>query len=347
MTDLANRVDEVPERFVPELMRGELVEAEHLSRYWLGARLAAGRRVLDAGCGVGYGVGLLSAAGAAEVVGVDLSDAAIEAARAYERPGVTLQVADVCALPYARATFDLVVCFEVLEHVDEPERLLDELSRVLSDDGILAVSTPNRDVYPPGNPHHRHELTPAELRSALAARFEHVELAYQDNLLATTLLYAESVATEEQALLDDVEVRTIVPRAAGDQPYVVGLASRSPFERPREQLVLTNPHEVRRWLGLYDEQRAVLERQAVELRRAGDDVRRLIEAQRLLRDAEAALARVPDLEQELADARATIEEQGHAIDYYLGVIDSLLARLLGRRLRRIAGKVIPRARGQA
>ena len=74
-------------------MREELLAAEHLARYEWAAALAPGRRVLDAGCGTGYGAHILAAAGAAHVTGVDTAGAVIEAARSHEtdrgrvRPG--------------------------------------------------------------------------------------------------------------------------------------------------------------------------------------------------------------------------------------------------------------------
>jgi len=73
---------EVPERFVPESMSEELLAAEHLVRYEWAGGLAQGRRVLDAGCGTGYGAEMLAAAGAASVIGVDVAAAVVEAARA-------------------------------------------------------------------------------------------------------------------------------------------------------------------------------------------------------------------------------------------------------------------------
>ena len=80
LESLAGLRDGVPERFVPAEMHGQLVEAEHLARYLWATRFAAGRRVLDAGCGMGYGSVLLAAAGAESVEGVDASEAVIAVA---------------------------------------------------------------------------------------------------------------------------------------------------------------------------------------------------------------------------------------------------------------------------
>src|SRR4051794_31774872 len=104
--ELTNLVDGVPERFDPTSMRGDLVEAEHLARYaWAGA-LVAGRRVLDAGCGLGYGAAALARAGAERVVGVDIAEAVVEAARTSAGPKVELEVGDVRELEFPEASFD-------------------------------------------------------------------------------------------------------------------------------------------------------------------------------------------------------------------------------------------------
>ena len=67
MSELAGFKHGVAERFVPDVMRCTLVEAEHLARYRWAAQFARGRRVLDAGCGTAYGSELLATEGAAEV----------------------------------------------------------------------------------------------------------------------------------------------------------------------------------------------------------------------------------------------------------------------------------------
>lgn len=112
-------------------MRGQLIEAEHLARYWWVARLASGRRVLDAGCGTAYGSEILAQAGADEVVGVDLDADVIEEARDSVSDSVSLLVGDAQELPLEDSSFDLVVCFELIEHVEEPGSILDELRRVV------------------------------------------------------------------------------------------------------------------------------------------------------------------------------------------------------------------------
>src|SRR5919109_2012590 len=136
---VSERVRAAPERFDPATMNG-LIAAEHLARYWLAANLASGLEVLDAGCGVGYGTEMIAGAGASRVVGVDLSAEAI--ATASERAGelADFQVADVRDLPFNEGAFDLVVCFEVLEHLEDPEPVITGLKGVLREGGLLIAS---------------------------------------------------------------------------------------------------------------------------------------------------------------------------------------------------------------
>src|SRR4051794_26999689 len=79
--DLADFVDGTPGRFVPAEMRGELVEVEHLARYAWATALASGLRVLDAGCGLGYGAAMLAEAGAESVAAVDVAAEIVDVAR--------------------------------------------------------------------------------------------------------------------------------------------------------------------------------------------------------------------------------------------------------------------------
>jgi ubiquinone/menaquinone biosynthesis C-methylase UbiE len=297
----------VPERFVPAASRGQLVEAEHLVRYWWAGRLAPGRRVLDAGCGMAYGSRMLAEAGAAHVTGVDRATSVLDAARAACPESVELVTADLRELPFPDRSFDLVVCFEVVEHLDDPDAALRELERVIAADGVLLLSSPNRDVYEPGNPHHVHEFTPPELREALQRYFAHVELRRQANLVASAVMPDDVAARDSLEEVHDVRLAKCVALPAGGETYTLAVASHAPLRADRSTTaVATGITEIRRWLQLFDEQQAMVELRGVHLRRLEDEAVEVRRARELLLDGEQAHARAGRLEEELRAAREEI-----------------------------------------
>jgi SAM-dependent methyltransferase len=232
------------ERFDPATMEGTLLEAEHVARYRWAAALAEGKRVLDAGCGTGYGAELLTREGAASVVGVDVDAEVVDAAQRDGSGAVTFAAADLRELPEDLGTFDLVVCFEVLEHIDEPEAALDRLAASLAPDGVLVVSSPNRDVNPPDNPFHKHEYTPAELAEALSSRFAHVRLVRQQDWLAAGLFDDDDFArVDAQA----VQVAKAVAGEPGQELYSIGVAGAAPLPATPPFVMLTQTTDVRWW----------------------------------------------------------------------------------------------------
>jgi 2-polyprenyl-3-methyl-5-hydroxy-6-metoxy-1,4-benzoquinol methylase len=293
-------VEGVPERFVPVEMHGELVEAEHMARYWWATTFGEGRRVLDAGCGIGYGAGLLKHAGAAEVVAVDLSEAVIEVARQEVPEGVVCEVADVRSLPYPANSFDLAVCFEVIEHVDEQDRVLDELTRVLRPDGLLLISSPNHDRYVPGNPHHRHEYVPSELREALESRFGAVRLLSQHAMLSSV------ISSPQESRFNGSRVERLVEFGEDDEIYTLAIAGAELPDSPPPTVALTQLVEIRQWLEHFQGQDRVLEEQTRALRELEIERRERREALDLLARRELALAEVPALRERLADATAAL-----------------------------------------
>lgn len=238
------------ERFEPARMRGELVEAEHLARYEWAAGHAAGRRVLDAGCGAGYGAEVLRRGGASAYVGVDVAEEAVRDAseRFAEAKDVRFERADLADLPMRDATFEAVVCFEVIEHVDDQERVIDELRRVLGPEGVLLVSSPNRPEYPPGNPFHTRELDSAEFLSLLGERFTRVRPARQHNWLASAVLEDATFAAADAAATLTPSVRKAAGREPGRELYTLAVCSNGALPEPREEMVMTSALEVRRWL---------------------------------------------------------------------------------------------------
>jgi SAM-dependent methyltransferase len=175
------------ERVVPGEVEADLWN-EHFGRYAFAARLSRMKRVLDAGCGMGYGSAELSRV-AASVVGLDISGEAVASAReCYALPRVTFLQGSCASLPFRAASFDLVVAFEVIEHLKEWREFLAEARRVLAPGGQCLISTPNRDYYADSrgrtgpNPYHEHEFSFEEFRQELLAVFPHVALFLQNHV---------------------------------------------------------------------------------------------------------------------------------------------------------------------
>lgn len=115
----------------------------HLDRYIFAKRFCMGRSVVDAACGTGYGTAILSRL-ARHVMGVDVDQEAVQyATRKYNRRNAKFVVTDVRALPVDSASYDAVVSFETLEHVESDKLALAEFSRILGPAGTLIVSVPH------------------------------------------------------------------------------------------------------------------------------------------------------------------------------------------------------------
>jgi SAM-dependent methyltransferase len=192
-------LDFTGERFTPECVRE--IWYEHWHRYALVRSWARGRRVLDAACGEGYGSALL--AGVAEsVLGLDVDPAAVAHARSRYAGVSNLRFdqADATRLQLPAASFDLVVSFETLEHVEAQDGLLDGLSHALSDDGLLVISSPDKATYSDAagfrNEFHVRELYRDEFEQLLRARFAHVRI------YAQRLLFQSAIWTLDPPALD-------------------------------------------------------------------------------------------------------------------------------------------------
>jgi SAM-dependent methyltransferase len=204
------------ERIIPGQVDVDLLN-EHVARYTFAARLARGKRVLDAGCGAGYGSAELAQA-ADSVVGVDRAADAIGFARAnYCLPNLRFEQASCDALPHPGGSFDLVVAFEVIEHLEHWREFLLEVRRVLAPAGQLIISTPNKLYYtesrgPTGaNPFHVHEFDFEEFQSELRGVFAHVSM-YLEN-------HVEGVTFQPHEAGHTVEVRVDAGDPAPDESH--------------------------------------------------------------------------------------------------------------------------------
>lgn len=169
------------ERTLPDIEHENYWYTRHVFAYAEAARMAEGLTVIDTGCGEGYGPWML-ALRAKSVLGIDIAPDVVEHARSKYRAGnLSFQTCDINSIVAGYGSFDLAVSLQVLEHVADPWSYLGEVSRVLTDNGGLFLTTPNRLTISPGsdgpiNPFHFREYTPDELSEELSAHFLEVRI---------------------------------------------------------------------------------------------------------------------------------------------------------------------------
>lgn len=147
----------------------------HLRVYQYVSQFTGGRQVLDVGCGVGYGTALLART-ASRAVGIDISQKAINEAFRLYPAGEFLRM-DAEAMEFSARSFDFVVSTENFEHLPNQAKHVRELARVLRDDGVCFIATPNPELFiGQNNPFHTKENTYAELRDLLRQGFREVDI---------------------------------------------------------------------------------------------------------------------------------------------------------------------------
>lgn len=210
---------------------------EHLHRYHFAAELRPEGEVLDVGSGEGYGSAIL-ARSAKTVVGVDVDPASIEHSR-LNHSQENLRFVQASALElegqFPDCSFDLVVCFELIEHVHEQQQVVATMARVLREDGLLLISTPDRDPYNEArgeaNPYHLRELDREEFEDLLREHFPNVSLWGQSAVTGSYIGLGPAGAEWRRS-------REIVVERQGDEwvklgdpdpIYLVAAASRAPL----------------------------------------------------------------------------------------------------------------------
>ena len=226
---MSDKLEFTGERFLPGAS-GE-IWYEHWHRYHFAAKLVAGRTVLDVACGAGYGSALL-ARHADRVVGADIAAEAI--AHARERyaavPNLEFCAADCAELPFADASFDAVVSFETIEHIEAQERFLDEVRRVVRSEGLFIVSSPNKLEYSDrrgcANEYHVRELYRDELAAFLAPRFPHSRWFGQRMSFFSVVWPENGAAQGEMFEVSETSAAEVSPGHARPIYFIV-VASRS------------------------------------------------------------------------------------------------------------------------
>jgi len=163
------------EFFVPGQTK-KRIEADHRERYLFACQYAKGKRVLDIACGMGYAAPMLLEAGATSYTGADINPQLVELAQAaYGSDKASYTFGDITTFdPGSR--FDLITCFETIEHVSAYDQAMARMFELLEPGGTLLISSPNRPIASPKaihltdkpkNKFHTQEFTPGELTAKL------------------------------------------------------------------------------------------------------------------------------------------------------------------------------------
>ena len=321
------------ERVIPGQVDVDLLN-EHMARYTFAARLARGKRVLDAGCGAGYGSAELART-AERVVGVDRAPEAIEFARAhYADAKLSFEEASCEALPHADGSFELVVAFEVIEHLEDWQGFLREARRVLVPNGQLVVSTPNKLYYTESrgadgaNPFHVHEFDFEEFRTELTAIFPHVSLFLENHVEGFTFQPQETGYTAEVRVdagdpaPDESHffVAVCANRPQTGNPTFVYVPRAANVLRERERhidLLQAEVEEKNKWLAEAQHDLAEMSRQYARLEGELEKSNRW--AEDLNRELEDRRARVAELQCEMAAEQEKAREM--AASYEAKVVE--------------------------
>ena len=183
--------------------------AQHRAAYRFARERAGQGRVLELGSGAGYGAAELARAGL-RVTALDrvapLKESR-DAAACFVR-------ADMGAIPLRRACFDLVVSFQVIEHLEQPAPYIEAMARSLRPSGEALITTPNALTSLGVNPYHVHEYSADELAERLGRCFADVDVrGVGASAAVRRYLDARRVRIERILRLDPLRLRERLPLA--------------------------------------------------------------------------------------------------------------------------------------
>lgn len=226
------------ERMIPPKNTGMALYYEHIVRYLFAGQLVRGKSVLDLGCGTGYGSFLLSNLGKAEtVLGVDISKESVDYALThYKNKRIDFQVGDVEQLKNIKpSSVDIIVSFELIEHINNQEKVIEEIKRVMRSTGKCLISTPNKYTYPDNNIYHKKELYPEDFKNFLKQYFKYVDFYHQCYEIAE-VIKPESYSINVAKVLSDNYVKAsgeffTPPLNKNNSQYIIALCSDYPLAK--------------------------------------------------------------------------------------------------------------------
>ncbi len=225
------------ERFILDKnSKKNIIYNEHLIRYELAKKFVSGKIVLDIACGSGFGAKILARAGAEKVTAVDIDEKTVKKARNKNwLKNIVYRQGNAENLAEKNETFDIIVSFETIEHLKNPEKYLKELKRVIKNNGLIFISTPNKKISKEKNPFHFKEFEKEEFKEILSKYFKSILLLEQNNGIATFIKAPEKRKQSE-----------FLESGAGEPLYFIAVCSNWRLPDIEKNVISVNPSALSR-----------------------------------------------------------------------------------------------------
>ena len=313
---------------------------EHLHRYAFATAYVQDKVVLDIASGEGYGSNIL-ARYAASVVGVDISEEAVEHARRKYGARVRFEVGSVTAIPLEDASVDVVISFETLEHISDHQGMMREIKRVLRPGGTAIISTPDKIYYSiipkQYNEYHLKELSKVQFEGLISQYFARYLMFEQDIFSGSVVAPCEGIgAVGLRDYLGDYDRLAQTDGVTG-APYLIAVATDAgdhvaeplvslfrgwdvPTETEKQLTEARDAYAASLWDG-----KNALEREQLERRREVEALTIEMEGQKGAIQADLDTARIQVMRMNEDEARRGAEQQSE--------IDDLKRRLAAAEAR--------------
>ena len=228
------------ERMIPECNYDEEIYLEHMSRYIFASQFVKDKVTLDIACGSGYGADFLSKEGARRIIGIDISNETINyCKKKYSHDNISFLIGNVENIPIKNNEIDVIISMETIEHVDEKAQLsfISEISRIMKNDGVFIVSTPNSLVYPKGNPFHVKEMNPTEFISTLQKKFNKVNIFYQDNVESNYIMSESSLNKNLTSSKSNFYAKNLTKLDPTESMYLIAVCSNLDLKQSENEYV--------------------------------------------------------------------------------------------------------------
>ncbi|MFH1586458.1 MAG: class I SAM-dependent methyltransferase [Candidatus Diapherotrites archaeon] len=231
------------ERMIPKNFESEaeyLIFLQHLFAYeFVEGKISENSFVLEVGCGEGYGTSLLSKK-AKRIIGLDVDKDTIgHASRKYGSEKCIFKAYAGKRLPFDNNTFDFVISFQAIEHVQDDLNFVSEIHRVLNKKGIFFVTTPNsvhrlKPGQKPWNRFHVREYSPSEFENLLKNRFSNVDLRGIRGKGQVQKISLERVKQNQKIVsLDPLNLRQLIPESI--KPAIIKLLRKITNKKSKKQ----------------------------------------------------------------------------------------------------------------